>query len=169
MPTPWTTRIWQEFRAGSVSRAEKDVLCSLHTFRSTGGTAWPSHATLASRAGTCTRTVGRALAAARDLGLVSWVERRVRAGWRWLRSSNLYRFLAVENGTVPKSAAGQIIQPEEFGRSALPDSRAGEGRVLGRKKAALDEVLREAASLPDLLALRRAAFLHIAAVGRMAR
>jgi hypothetical protein len=33
------------------------------------------------------------------LGLVSWAERRVRAGWRWLRTSNAYR-LVMPDGSV---------------------------------------------------------------------
>ena len=37
MPTPWTTRIWQEFRAGNLTRAARDVLLTLHTYRGTGG------------------------------------------------------------------------------------------------------------------------------------
>ena len=88
MPTPtWITRIWHEYRAGNLTRADRDVLLTLHTFRGHGGIAWPSHATLAERARCCTRTVQRALQQAQGLGLVSWTERRVRAGWRWLRAS----------------------------------------------------------------------------------
>jgi hypothetical protein len=49
-----------------------------------------THATLAARARCCTRTVQRALQAGQRLGLVQWTERRVRAAWRWLRTSNAY-------------------------------------------------------------------------------
>jgi hypothetical protein len=55
--------------------------------------------------------VQRALAAAQVLGLVDWAERRVRAGWRWLRSSNLYRFV------VPDGAVPQIRQRDGFGQA----------------------------------------------------
>jgi Helix-turn-helix domain len=74
MPTPWTTRVWQEYRAGNLTRAARDVLLTLHAYRGHGGAAWPSHATLADRARCCAKTVGRALAQAQGLGLVSWVE-----------------------------------------------------------------------------------------------
>jgi hypothetical protein len=149
MPTPtWITRIWHEYRAGTLTRAHRDVLLTLHTFRGHGGIAWPSHATLAERARCCTRTVQRALQQAQGLGLVSWTERRVRAGWRWLRASNLYRFV-VPGGAV-RAAAGPVSRVP-----ALTDSGAGEGR--GSKKDALDEMLLAAEALPDLLALRRAA------------
>jgi DNA-binding transcriptional MocR family regulator len=150
MPTPWTTRIWQEYRAGNLTRAARDVLLTLHTFRGTGGQCWPSHATLAERAQCCVRTVQRALAAAQALGLVSWAERRVRAGWRWLRSSNLYRF------AVPVDAVQPIDSRASRPSNPLPDSVAGKGRE--SKKEAREEMLRAAAAAPDLLAMRRAAF-----------
>jgi Helix-turn-helix domain len=148
MPTSWTARIWAEYRAGNLTRAYRDVLLTLHTFRGTGGRCWPSHATLAGRARCCTRTVQRALQQAQRLGLVDWCERRVRAGWRWLRTSNLYRFLAPD---TPVQAAARPV----FKAPALTDSEAGEGRV--SKKVALEEVLRAAAAAPDLLLARRVA------------
>ena len=49
-PTPWTSRIWQEFRAGNLTRAGRDVLLTLRTYRGHGGLICPSHATLADRA-----------------------------------------------------------------------------------------------------------------------
>ena len=154
MPTTnpaWTTRVWQEFRAGNLSRGQRDVLLCLHTFRGTGGVAWPSHATLADRAKCCTRTVARALAQAQALGLVSWVERRFRAGWRWLQSSNLYRFMTPSGPTL------EVLRQPKVVRVAQTDSGAGEGREVS-KKAAFDAILRAAAAAPDLLLRRRAAF-----------
>lgn len=145
----WITRIWLEYRAGNLTRAARDVLLTLHSFRGHGGVAWPSHATLADRARCCTRTVQRALQQGECLGLVEWAERRVRAGWRWLQSSNLYRFVSREAPVQPG------MQPPRKARAALTDSVPGEVRV--NKKAALDELLREAAAAPDLLAMRRAA------------
>src|SRR3954453_8558437 len=92
----WIERVWREYRAGNLTALWRDVLINLHRYRSTGGVAWPAHATLAERACCSTDTVGRALQAARELGLVAWTARRVRVGWRSLRSSNLYRFLVTE-------------------------------------------------------------------------
>jgi len=43
----WITRIWREHRAGNLTRARRDVLLTLHTYRAAGGAAWPAHATLA--------------------------------------------------------------------------------------------------------------------------
>jgi Helix-turn-helix domain len=148
----WINRVWQEFRAGNLTRAARDVLLTLHSYRGHGGVAWPSQVTLGERANCDERTVRRALAAARDLGLVHWTERRVRAGWRWLRTSNLYRFV------VPVAPVHLFygVQKPRAPAAALPDIAAGERRVT--KKEALDEMLREAAAAPDLLLARRLAW-----------
>jgi DNA-binding transcriptional MocR family regulator len=139
----WRLRCWQEWRAGNLTRSARDCLLILLTFRGPGGVAWPSHETLAGRVGCSVRTVQRALAQAQHLGLVQWSERRVRAGWRWLRTSNLYRLLCPHSPVEP----GQRIT-----RQHLPDKRPDEGK--GRSKM-LREMVVEAAALPDLLLLRR--------------
>ena len=64
---PLLPAIWQEFRAGNLTRAARDVLLTLHGYRSTGGIAWPSHATLAGRCECSVRTVQRALLAGKTL------------------------------------------------------------------------------------------------------
>ena len=150
LPDSWINRIWQEYRAGNLTRAVRDVLLTLHTFRGHGGAAWPSHATLADRARCCTRTVQRAL---QRPSTSVWCRgsNAVRAGWRWLRTSNLYRFVVPE-GAV-QTARGRSVLPlvSTTGHCV----RGGESQ---NKKDALDELLREAAWHPDLLAMRRAAF-----------
>jgi DNA-binding transcriptional MocR family regulator len=151
MPTTkpaWITRVWQEYRAGNLTRAFRDVLLTLRTFRGHGGQCWPSHDTLADRTECCIRTVQRALKQAQHLGLVDWVERRVRTGWRWLRTSNRYWFI------TPAAPVQAGMRPV-FRAPALSDIPAGEGRA--SKKVALEAVLRAAAVAPDLLAARRAA------------
>ena len=148
MPTPclWTARVWREFRAGNLTRGARDVLLTLRTFRGAGGLCVPSHATLALRARCCVRTVQRALAQADALGLLRWVERRVRAAWRWLRTSNRYLFTVPETPVMSGLAARR--------RTTGHLARGGE---LGSKKEALKAMLAEAAALGDLLAARRAA------------
>src|SRR4051812_47163361 len=89
--TTWCGYVRRAHRDGHLTRHWRDVLLELHGYRGPGGIAWPAHATLAERAECCVRTVQRALEAARELGLVSWTARRLRAGWRSLRSSNAYR------------------------------------------------------------------------------
>jgi Helix-turn-helix domain len=155
MPTPlpyvsWPNRVWREFRVANLTRTYRDVLLTLATFRGHGGLCVPSHETLAARAGCCVRTVRRALVQARQLGLVDWCERRVRAGWRWLRTSNSYR-LGVPSGPVK---AG--LRPPWPRRSTTGQNGTGEER--GSKKAAWEEMWLAAAAIPDLLAMRRETF-----------
>jgi DNA-binding transcriptional MocR family regulator len=96
----WRTRVYQEQLAGNLTLPWRVVLFELDSYFNAGGLAWPSHATLAGRVGCCTKTVGRALEAARALGLLEWSRRRVRIGWRSLQSSNLYRRLMPEKASV---------------------------------------------------------------------
>jgi hypothetical protein len=107
----------------------------------------PRHAGLAERAKVGVRTVARALAAARDLGLVNWTERRIRRGWRWLRTSNAYRL------TTPAADVQPAARPA-FPRPATTCQRGG-GAESQTKKGLLNEMLSAAAMLPDLLAMRR--------------
>ena len=121
---PWTARVWAEFRAGNLTRSSRDVMLTLRTFRGLGGLCTPSHATLANRAKCSVRTVQRALRQADYLGLVRWAERRVRAAWRWLRTSNRYLF------EIPKRQLRAAC-----GRDApLPDNWPGEGNQDLRKR-----------------------------------
>ena len=123
------------------------------TFRGTGGLCVPSHATLADRAGCSVRTVQRALVQAQVLDLVSWIERRVRAGWCWLRTSNAYR-LAVPDGQVQPGMRMPFSRPAVCPATVGQTVRGGESLS---KKGALRDMLVAAAGLPDLLAMRRAA------------
>ncbi len=155
-PCPWTARVWREFHADNLTRAYRDVLLTLRTYRGHGGQITPAHATLADRAGCHARTVQRALIMARTLGLVSWTERRVRAAWRWLRTSNSYRLEtpaeAVQPGLRPAWPCRRTTGQFGGGGENPRKQEADKGR-----KAALAEMMREAAVLPDLLAARRAA------------
>jgi len=151
----WRTRVWREFRAGNLTRAMRDVLLTLHTYRGTGGLCVPAHATLADRARCCVRTVQRALQAAQDLGLVTWCERRVRRGWRWLRTSNSYRLRTPADDVQ----AGMRPSWRAVSSGAATTGLRGRREENQNKKAALQAMLEEAAAVPgDLLAMRRAAF-----------
>ncbi len=46
MSGTWTARVWQEFRAGNLTRAARDVLLTLRTYRGRGGLICPSHVLL---------------------------------------------------------------------------------------------------------------------------
>jgi DNA-binding transcriptional MocR family regulator len=160
MPAPWTARVWAEYRAANLTRAWRDVLLTLATYRGPGGFAWPSHATLAERAKCSVRTVQRALAMAAELGLVAWTERRVRAGWRWLRTSNAYRLLTPLDAVRAGLRTAWKPAPATTGQ----DGRRGESLS---KKEALRTMLQAAAAMPDLLTMRRAVIEgRMAAAGR---
>ena len=152
--TPWTARVWQEFRAGNLTRTGRDVLLTLKTYRGHGGLICPSHETLADRADCHASTVWRALQAARGLGLVRWTERRVRAVWRSLRTSNRYWL------TDPE----QPVQPRQRATPRTTMQIAGGGESKQKKearesdRAALAAMLATAERLPDLLAARRQAW-----------
>ncbi|WP_216851155.1 helix-turn-helix domain-containing protein [Acidisphaera sp. L21] len=123
---PWVARVWREYHAGNLTRAAKDVLMSFHTFRGHGGACWPSHEPLASRARCCVRTVQRALQQAQHLGLASWSERRVKAGWRWLRTSNWYRFAVPAEAVQPGQRSRS--QSENLKRRATTGQQARGGK-----------------------------------------
>jgi DNA-binding transcriptional MocR family regulator len=152
----WTDRIWREFHAKNLTRSYRDVLLTLRTYRGHGGLICPSHETLADRARCSVSTAWRALQHARSLGLVSWAERRVRVGWRWLRTSNRYELLTPEAPVSPDMRPVWWRRPtngqSDLGGEGLEKEEADKGR-----KATLATMFREAAGLPDLLALRRAA------------
>ena len=151
MSASWTARVWAEFRAGNLTRTARDVLLTLATYRGHGGMICPSHDTLAERVACHPVTVWRALQAARDLGLVRWTERRIRAGWRSLRTSNRYRLIVPE---APVAAG-----PKGHWRTTLHNAGGGESKF--KKEAhehdrgALATMLAGAARLPDLLTARR--------------
>lgn len=146
----WTARVWCEFHAGNLTRAFRDVLLTLRSYRGRGGLICPSHDTLAGRADCHPSTVQRALQAARDLGLIGWAERRVRAAWRSLRTSNRYWLIVPETPVSPgartnrqKAAGGESQRKKEASGSSV---------------AAVNAMIEAANRLPDLLAARREAW-----------
>ncbi len=132
----WTVCVWLHFRAGNLTRAYRDVLLTLRTFRGAGGDCYPSHQTLADRAECCTRTVRRALEQGALLGLVSWTERRVRRGWRWLRASNCYSF-ATPAGAVQPGQRKPFPKRGTTGQSVRGKKREERKRLSREQQMAL--------------------------------
>jgi hypothetical protein len=122
LPDPWFSRVAREFEAGTLTRAWRDVLLALGRFSACKFGIFPSHATIAARARCSVRTVQRALQAGRALGLLDWAQRRVRAAWRSLRTSNRY-VLRLPAGPVstPSPTGGQrggvVAYQKEYRRS----------------------------------------------------
>jgi DNA-binding transcriptional MocR family regulator len=159
---PWFGRVLLEHRAGNLTPGQKDCLHFLRTFRGRGGRIYPSHETLADRAGHSVSTVQRALQAARALGLVRWAERRVRKGWRWVRTSNAYELIVPGNAENPATpTTGQTDRVTlRVSTSLLPSVvRAvapGAKAARERHAAELAATLEAAKRLPDLVARRLA-------------
>jgi hypothetical protein len=157
---PWRDYVWHAFRANHLTPLHRDVLLRLGEYARCGA-IWPSHQTLAERARCHVETVRRALSKGRDLGLIDWAERRVRRGWRWLRTTNVYRLLKPASGAHSKLA--DPVQPGLRGRCATNPQAAGgeiEKKTKGRCEkdtAALVQLLAVASTMPDLLAARREA------------
>jgi hypothetical protein len=118
----WFSRIYREFEAGNLTRAYRDVLLALGRFGACRFGIVPSHQTLAARARCCVRTVQRALEAAKALGLVSWAERRIKAAWRSLRTSNRYVLLVPIEPvrTTGQQAGGVTYERKKVGSEAEP-------------------------------------------------
>jgi hypothetical protein len=148
--TTWTARVWSEFHAGNLTRAWRDVLLTLRTYRGRGGSIHPSHETLANRAGCHPSTVQRALQAARDLGLVGWTERRARAVWRSLRTSNRYWLIVPEAPVSPMKCTNR----QKAGGGESKQKKEAQGSSV----AAVVAMLEAARGLPDLLLARRRAW-----------
>jgi hypothetical protein len=68
----------------------------------------PAHATLASDVGCSARTVGRATATMRGLGLLRWDQRLTRSGWRTEQTSNAYELVPTAElaAVLPVSRCG---------------------------------------------------------------
>jgi hypothetical protein len=167
LPAPsWTDRVWHEFRAGCLTPLHRDVLLRLGEYARCGG-IWPSHETLAERARCHVDTVRRALVAGRQLGLVTWAERRVRRGWRWLRSTNVYRLLVPEEPLQPgprgRRGGCRATTPQVAGGESDKKTKRRCERDAGaladalRIESALADALRIESALPDLLLRRRQA------------
>lgn len=115
----WKRRVWQEHRARNLTRTHRDVLLCLAAY-CRDGAAWPSHRTLAGRAGCCLRSVVDALQQGRGLGLVAWQARERRNG---RQASNLYWLTEPEEPVRP----GQR-RPECKPRRPIERGRKKEGR-----------------------------------------
>jgi DNA-binding transcriptional MocR family regulator len=145
----WTARVDREFEADNLTRAYRDALHALASFRGHGGEIFPSQASVAARVKCSERTVRRAIAMAVALGLVVVLPRRRWLRGRYVRTSNRYVIGVPDRAVVPgqrppwpcRASTGQIGQRQEK----------------EERKAALDALLRAGAAAPDLLQARREA------------
>lgn len=108
--------------ARQITPIAQDVGQELLRYADRGGVCWPSHATLAEGIGCCERSVARAVASLKALGLLDWTQRKA----RWNRAtSNLYRLLVPDvlppnpiknitfRGSTVKMSAGPLSPEKE--------------------------------------------------------
>jgi Helix-turn-helix domain len=118
----------------------------------------PSHDTLAADAGCAVRTVRRALATLKQLGLCTWVRRLVREGWRVEQSSNAYLLsVGVLNATEchvdrPTNSISKRISPQvnlllDPKAGSAPREVAAAAAALASRRAAVEAMLRKGRSI----------------------
>jgi DNA-binding transcriptional MocR family regulator len=128
----WTSQVWTEFRARRLTPFGRDVLLRLASFRGRKGLIFPSHQALADRARCSVRTVKRALDAGAALGLVRWIERRIKVGhWATERTSNLYELIAKSADKCSNGQSGRVASPEAipFFLAAVEDPNAARAQA----------------------------------------
>ncbi len=119
MDDTWFQRVDLECRARNLTRGERDVIRALGRLMLMGDHA-PSEARLASEAGVSKRTVSRAKARARALGLLAWDRRHAGAGLR-RELPCAYRAEAPAGPVVRRErqkGAGQSLSTERRGIEA---------------------------------------------------
>ena len=117
-------------REGCITSTTLIVGQELLTYADRAGVCWPAHATLAFRVGCCVRSVQRALADLRRVGLLSWRERRAR--WN-RRLSNVYSLLGPSRLPDAQRKEPTRVLPDKMsdGSPALLAALARLGAVMG--------------------------------------
>ena len=130
-PDLWIPAVWTQFRIGNLTRACRDVLLTLRTFDGNAG-LYPSHATLADRAGCAVRTVQEALRQGRALGLVSWHPGASR------RTSNRYLL------TVPRAAAEAGARLSKLASRVAARAAAVARALVGKQRQEVEQKINPA-------------------------
>ena len=97
----WKARIEIHRRVGRITDGEAFVGAALIRRLGQDGRCDPSQATLAADSGESLSTVKRALRTLARLGMVSWVRRLVREGWRAAQTSNAYLLMIGKTAEIP--------------------------------------------------------------------
>jgi|SRR5579863_5753816 len=133
-------------RAGRLTRAARDVGEAMVRHLGTDGRCDPAHATLAAVAGCCDRTVRRAAVAMRDLGLLRWQTRLIRAGWRAEQTSNAYELVPTIAAPIARvSCGGQNVREtrQRLIQSSMPTpSLAEAAAALAWRRSVMEQRLR---------------------------
>jgi len=102
--TSFASQIWALTQAHQITAKTHLVLQALASFEGYRG-LFPSHESIAARAGCSTRTVIRALETAYSLGLVERTRQRIRRSGRIVNGPNRYRLILVSLKQARAAAA----------------------------------------------------------------
>lgn len=139
----WRARLHLFRRAKRITPLFEDIGLAMLRRLGTDGRLDPSHATLADDVGCDPRSVQRAVQAFRDCGLVWWVRRIVRDGWRACQTSNGYILRVGEPPANPPPACnrqkvGETPQESFPLTPASPQEVAAAQAALARRRAAVE-------------------------------
>jgi hypothetical protein len=143
----WKARIEIHRRARRITDGESYVGLALLKRLGQDGRCDPSHQTLADDSGESISTVKRALKAFLACGMVSWVRRLVRDGWRACQTSNAYLLTLgkvpeilgkpcdVQTDRETRKEAFSSVQ--EVSARAQQEARAALARVAAQRQAVI--------------------------------
>jgi DNA-binding transcriptional MocR family regulator len=112
MTSAFRSMLWNLKQGRRITASAHAVLHQLAGFTGPRGT-FPSHETIAARAGCSTRTVIRALEAAYALGIVERTKRMMKKGARLVRCSNDYTLRLIDTAAAKLAAKGFARQLRE--------------------------------------------------------
>ena len=117
--TDWRMRVKAEHLARNLTPARRDALVALQALICTGDTA-PTDEAVAALAGCSSRTVRRARADARELGLLTWQQTRRLVAGAWRRGPNTYSLRVSADPVCPSGQPGRASQARKIERAQEP-------------------------------------------------
>ncbi len=135
----WKARIEIHRRAGRITDGESFVGIALIRRLGQDGRCDPSQATLAADSGESLSTVKRALKALAGLGMVAWVRRLVREGWRAVQTSNAYLLTLGKSAEIPRVSCevqtARAIAKNDYTYQTTPaETRAAQAALAKRRR-----------------------------------
>ena len=151
--TSFASQIWTLTQARQITAKTHLVLQALASFQGHRG-LFPSHESIAARAGCSTRTVIRALEIAYSLGLVERTRQRMRRSGRVVNGPNRYRLILVslEQAKAAAAHATQRLKEALARRKILFSSNCQNGSGLHFQRDIFFEKPRSKNDWLDLIA-----------------
>jgi DNA-binding transcriptional MocR family regulator len=142
----WQARIDIHRRAGRITDGEAYVGRALIKRLGQDGRCDPSQTTLANDSGESLSTVKRALKALDGLGMVSWVRRLIREGWRAVQTSNAYLLTLGKSAEIPRvrcevQTARAIPKENNYPYQMTPQEARAAQAALADRRRVVEEML----------------------------